>query len=87
MIAEKIYDMVADMVDTGAGEKARAFFPFIFSIFTFILFCNLFGMLPDSLAVTSHVIVNLGIALTLFVIIIITGFIRHGRAFPDAFHA
>jgi len=85
MLAEKIYDIVADMVDSSAGEKARPFFPFIFSIFTFILFCNLFGMLPGSLAVTSHVIVNLAIALFLFLIIIITGFVRHGFHFFTLF--
>ena len=85
MIAEKIYDIVADMVDSAAGEKARPFFPFIFTIFTFILFCNLFGMLPGSLAVTSHVIINLAIALTLFAIIIITGFVRHGFHFLSLF--
>jgi len=85
MLAEKIYDTVADMVDSSAGEKARPFFPFIFSIFTFILFCNLFGMLPGSLAVTSHIIVNLAIALTLFVVILITGFVRHGTHFLKLF--
>jgi F-type H+-transporting ATPase subunit a len=85
MLAEKIYDTVADMVDSGAGEKARPFFPLIFSIFTFILFCNLFGMLPGSLAVTSHVIVNLAIALTLFAVIIVTGFVRHGLHFLTLF--
>ena len=85
MLAEKLYDLVADMVQSGAGEKAQAFFPFIFSIFVFILFCNLFGMLPGSLAVTSHLIINLVIALTLFAIIIITGFIRHGAHFLTLF--
>ena len=85
MIAEKIYDIVSDMVDSAAGEKARPFFPFIFSIFTFILFCNLFGMLPGSLAVTGHVIINLAIALTLFAIILITGFARHGLHFFSLF--
>jgi F-type H+-transporting ATPase subunit a len=85
MLAEKIYDIVSDMVDTGAGEKAKAFFPFIFSIFTFILFCNLFGMLPGSLAVTSHIVVNLAIATMLFVLIIITGFVRHGVHFLTLF--
>jgi F-type H+-transporting ATPase subunit a len=85
MLAEKIYDTVADMVDSSAGEKARPFFPFIFSIFTFILFCNLFGMLPGSLAVTSHIIVNLAIALTLFAVIIIAGFVRHGAHFLTLF--
>jgi len=85
MLAEKIYDTVADMVDSGAGEKARPFFPFIFSIFIFILFCNLFGMVPGSLAVTSHVVINLAIALTLFLVIIITGFVRHGLHFLTLF--
>lgn len=85
MVAEKIYDTVADMVDSSAGEKARAFFPFIFTIFTFILFCNLFGMIPGTLAVTSHIIINLAIALALFVIIIITGFVRHGVHFLTLF--
>ncbi|MDR3448845.1 MAG: F0F1 ATP synthase subunit A, partial [Alphaproteobacteria bacterium] len=73
MIAEKLYDMIAEMIDSAGGEKARPYFPFIFSIFVFILFCNLFGMFPKSFAVTSHIVVNLAIALALFVIIIITG--------------
>ena len=85
MIAEKIYELVAEMVDSAAGEKARPFFPFIFSIFAFILFCNLFGMIPWSFAVTSHLVVNLAIALALFFIIIITGFVRHGFHFLSLF--
>lgn len=85
MVAEKLYDMVSDLVDSSAGEKARPFFPFIFTIFTFILFCNLFGMLPGSLAVTSHIVVNLAIALTLFLVIIIAGFARHGLHFLSLF--
>jgi F-type H+-transporting ATPase subunit a len=85
MVAEKIYDLVADIVDSSAGEKARPFFPFIFSIFAFILFCNLFGMLPGSLAVTSHIIVNLAIAAALFLVIIITGFVKHGLHFFSLF--
>jgi F-type H+-transporting ATPase subunit a len=85
MVAEKIYDIVGDVVESSAGEKARPFFPFIFTIFTFILFCNLFGMLPGSLAVTSHIIINLAIALALFVVITITGFVRHGFHFLGLF--
>ena len=85
MIAEKIYELVAEMVDSAAGEKARPFFPFVFTIFTFILFCNLFGMIPWSFAVTSHLVVNLAIALALFFIIIITGFVRHGFHFLSLF--
>ncbi|MFA5040517.1 MAG: F0F1 ATP synthase subunit A [Bdellovibrionales bacterium] len=85
MAAEKIYDLVGGLLESGAGEKARPFFPFIFTIFSFILFCNLFGMLPRSVSVTSHVIVNFSIALILFSVIIITGFVRHGLHFLKLF--
>ena len=85
MTAEKIYDLVTGLLESGAGEKAKPFFPFIFTIFGFILFCNLFGMLPGSVSVTSHVIVNLSIALILFAVIIITGFVRNGSRFLTLF--
>ena len=85
VIAEKLHDMIADMLDSTAGEYSKPFFPFIFTVFVFILFCNLFGMLPHSLAVTSHILVNVAIALTLFSIIIITGFVRHGAHFLHLF--
>ena len=85
MVAESFYNMISSMLDSTAGEKARPFFPFIFSIFIFILFCNLFGMLPNSLAVTSHIFINVTIALTLFAIIIVTGFVKHGLHFFHLF--
>ncbi|MDD3029756.1 MAG: F0F1 ATP synthase subunit A [Alphaproteobacteria bacterium] len=85
MLAEKIYDLVGGFLESGAGEKARPFFPLVFTIFTFIFFCNLFGMLPGSLAVTSHVIVNFAIALILFAVIIIVGVVRHGVKFLKLF--
>lgn len=85
MAAESIYNLVTDMVRDGAGDQAKPFFPFIFSIFVFILFCNLFGMLPHSLSVTSHIIINLSLALFLFVVITITGFVKHGVHFLTLF--
>jgi F-type H+-transporting ATPase subunit a len=85
MLAEALYNAVGDMVKSGAGEHAEPFFPLIFSIFVFILFCNLFGMLPHSLAVTSHIFINLAIAMVLFTIIIVTGFARHGLHFLHLF--
>jgi F-type H+-transporting ATPase subunit a len=85
MLAEKMHDTIADMLSSTAGEDSKPFFPFIFSIFIFILFCNLFGMLPHSLAVTSHILINVAIALTLFAIIIVTGFVRHGAHFLHLF--
>ncbi len=85
MLAETLYGMISGMLENTAGEKARPFFPFIFSVFIFILFCNLFGMLPGSLAVTRHILINVSIALTLFAIIIITGFFKHGLHFLELF--
>ena len=85
MMAETFYNMIASMVEGTAGEKARPFFPFIFSLFIFIFFCNLFGMFPHSLAVTSHIIVNLMLALLLFAVIIVTGFVRNGLHFLELF--
>jgi F-type H+-transporting ATPase subunit a len=85
MVAETFYNMIASMVESTAGEKAKPFFPLIFSIFIFILFCNLLGLLPGSLAVTSHIIINLAIALGLFLVIIIAGFVRNGWHFLQIF--
>jgi F-type H+-transporting ATPase subunit a len=85
MLAEKLYGLVAEMVTGTAGEEAKPFFPLIFSIFVFILFCNLLGLIPGSLAVTSHVVINFAIAIGLFTIIIITGFVRHGLHFLQVF--
>ena len=81
IFAEKIYGLVANMVSSAAGEKARPYFPFIFSVFLFILFANLLGMIPHSLTVTSHVIVNLALAVLVFLVIIGTGFTKHGLHF------
>ena len=85
MMGETIYNLVANMVDGAAGEKAKPFFPFIFTVFIFILFSNLLGMLPYTLDVTSHILINFAIALLLFAIIIITGFVRHGFHFLGLF--
>ncbi len=85
MVAETIYNTISKLVEGAAGKKAKPFFPFIFSIFIFIMFCNLFGLIPGALTVTSHIIVNLGLALLLFLVIFITGFARHGLHFLHIF--
>lgn len=85
MSAEVLYNMVGNMLAENAGKKSRAFFPLIFSIFTFIFFCNLSGLFPWTFSVTSHVIVNLTIAAILFLTIIVAGFVRHGAHFIKLF--
>lgn len=85
MVTETLYNMIANMIDGAAGPKARPFFPFIFSLFIFILFCNILGMFPYTLAVTSHIFINFALAITLFAVIIITGFARNGLHFLELF--
>ena len=85
LISEMFYSFVAKMISDTAGSKAKPFFPFIFSLFMFVLFCNMVGMLPYSFTVTSHIIVTLIMALFIFVAVTIIGFIKHGLKYLSIF--
>ena len=85
LITEMFYTFVAKMISDTAGSKAKPYFPFIFSLFMFVLFCNMVGMLPYSFTVTSHIIVTLIMALFIFVAITIIGFIKHGLKYLSIF--
>ena len=85
LIAEMSYTFVAKMISDTAGSKARPYFPFIFSLFMFVLFCNMVGMLPYSFTVTSHIIVTLIMALFIFIAVTIIGFIKHGIGYLKLF--
>ena len=54
LIAEMFYSFVAKMISDTAGSKAKPYFPFIFSLFMFVLFCNMVGMLPYSFTAVSY---------------------------------
>jgi len=58
LISEMFYNFIAKMISDTAGSKAKPYFPFIFCLFMFVLFCNMLGMLPYSFTVTSHIIVT-----------------------------
>src|SRR5438067_13402370 len=75
-VAEMMYEFVADMVDTNAGHGARDFFPFVFTLFLFILFSNLIGLIPYSFTVTSHIIVTFELAAIVFIVYTIVGIVR-----------
>lgn len=81
VIAEMLYTVVANMVRDNVGSEGRAFFPFIFTLFVFILFCNLQALIPGSFAVTSHIIVTFTMAMVIFVAVTAIGFMRHGMHF------
>ena len=77
-LAEITYEFVGNIVDENAGHKARKFMPFIFSMFLFILFMNLLGMLPYSFTPTSHIVVTFGMAIMVFIGVTIVGVIAQG---------
>jgi F-type H+-transporting ATPase subunit a len=85
LISEMFYNFVAKMISDTAGSKAKPYFPFIFSLFMFILFCNMIGMLPYSFTVTSHIIVTLVLAIFIFVAVTIIGFMKHGIGYLKLF--
>ena len=85
LIAEMFYSFVAKMISDTAGSKAKPYFPFIFSLFMFVLFCNMVGMLPYSFTVTSHIIVTLILALFIFIAVTIIGFAKHGLKYLKYF--
>ena len=79
------YTFVAKMIIDTAGSKAKPYFPFIFSLFMFVLFCNMVGMLPYSFTVTSHIIVTLIMALFIFFAVTVIGFSKHGLKYLSIF--
>ena len=85
LITEMFYTFVAKMISDTAGSKAKPYFPFIFSLFMFVLFCNMVGMLPYSFTVTSHIIVTLIMALFIFIAVTIIGFLKHGFKYLSIF--
>lgn len=80
-MAEMTYQLVAGMVRDNVGKEGMKYFPFIFSLFLFVLFANLLGMLPYSFTVTSHIIVTFALAATVFLVVNIVAFARHGLHF------
>ncbi len=85
LVSEMLYNFIGKMINDTAGKKAKPYFPFIFSLFIFILFCNMVGMLPYSFTVTSHIIVTLTFAIFIFIGVTVLGFILHGFKYLKIF--
>ena len=66
LLAELSYSFISKMISDTAGTKAKPYFSFIFSLFMFVLFCNMLGMIPYSFTVTSHIIVTFVLAAFIF---------------------
>ena len=84
-MTEMSYAFIAKMISDTAGSRAKPFFPFIFTLFMFVLFCNMIGMLPYSFTVTSHIIVTFMLAAIVFVGVTIIGFLKHGIKYLELF--
>lgn len=80
-LAEVLHGFVANMVRENAGQEGMKYFPFVFSLFIFVLFGNLLGMIPFSFTFTSHIIVTFGLAATVFVAVTVIALMRHGLHF------
>lgn len=84
-VSEILYEFVAGMLRDSAGSAGMKFFPFVFTLFTFILVANLLGMFPYFFTVTSHLIVTAMLALLVFFIVVIYGFWKNGLRFLKLF--
>ena len=80
-LAELCYEFVANLVRETVGSEGRTYFPFVFTLFMFILFGNMLGMIPYGFTFTSHIIVTFALALVVFVGVTILGFAKHGIHF------
>ena len=85
LIAELSYSFISKMISDTAGTKGKPYFNLIFSLFMFVLFCNMLGMLPYSFTVTSHIIVTFVLAAFIFIGVTIIGFIKHGLGYLKLF--
>lgn len=84
-VVEMSYEFIAKMLGDTAGPDGRKYFPFVFSIFIFILFANLIGMIPYTFTVTSHIAVTFAMAFFIFIGVTLIGFARHGIGFLKFF--
>ncbi len=84
-VSEVLFSFTRNMVEETAGKGAMAFFPFVMTLFTFILFSNFLGLLPYSFAPTAQIAVTATLALLVFVTVTVTGFIKNGFGFLGLF--
>ena len=84
-MAEISYEFIAGMIRDNVGSEGRKYFPFVFSLFMFILFANLIGLIPYAFTFTSHIAVTFAMALVVFLGVTIIAIARHGMHFFSFF--
>lgn len=83
--AEMLYEFVAKALRDNAGKEGMRFFPFVFSLFMFILVANMIGMFPYAFTVTAQIIVTFGLAMLVFLTVTLYGIFKHGFGFLRLF--
>ena len=86
VISESIYTFIAQLLQDTVGEDGRKYFPFVFTIFMFVLIGNMVGMIPYQFTFTSHIIVTFALASVVFIGVTILGFVNHGIKFFTFFY-
>jgi F-type H+-transporting ATPase subunit a len=84
-VAEMAYEFIANMIEDSVGTEGMQYFPFIFTLFMFVLFGNLIGMVPYTFTFTSHIIVTFALAAVIFIGVTVIGLARHGFHFFTLF--
>jgi len=84
-VAELAYDFVRKMVEDVAGKEALVYFPYILTLFMFIVFANFLGLLPMAFTTTSHIAVTAVLAMIVFLTVTVLGFVKNGTAFLGIF--
>ncbi len=83
--AELFYGLITDTLQQNVGPKGKKFIPLIFTLFMFIMTCNLLGMIPYSFTVTSHISITFALAMLVFLTVTLLGLILHGFRFFSLF--
>ncbi len=84
-IAELAYGFVYRMVEDVAGQDGLRYFPYIMTLFMFIVFSNFLGLLPLSFTTTSHIAVTAVMAIVVFLTVTVIGFVKNGAGFFGLF--
>ena len=85
LISEMSYNFIAQLLKDTVGNEGRQYFPFVFTIFMFVLIGNMLGMIPYSFTFTSHIIVTFSLATIVFIGVTILGLMKHRLHFFSFF--
>ena len=80
-MAEMFYEFLENLVTGQVGHEGKRYFPFVFTLFMFVLFGNVIGLLPYAFTYTSHIAVTFALAAIVFVVTTVVALVLHGKKF------